>query len=209
MATELHNIRQEHKTIDDYAKTIENLFLNLTLTQADGNEASTSILRNVNENLAINAFSNGLRNGELRTIIKARNYSTLKDAIVGAKGEEIIKNSNPVNNAFHFHHYNQQNRNVNRGNRGHRYFNNVNKASNNNSRFNGKQYHANNGQQKAYNYRGQVRGGTYRQERGRTQNRRRGYHTAYFLDSNNTTYETNASESTSAHNNEQKRFFRF
>ena len=61
------------------------------VNQAEGNEASTSILRDVNEKLAINAFSNGLRNGELRTIIKARNYSALKDATVGVKGEETLK----------------------------------------------------------------------------------------------------------------------
>lgn len=63
-ATQLHCARQNNRSIDDYAKNIDDILLNLTLIQAEGDS--------VNEKLAINAFSNGLREFELRTIIKAR-----------------------------------------------------------------------------------------------------------------------------------------
>lgn len=117
LATELHSIRQEGKSIDDFAKNIEELFFNLTLAQADGKEDSLSVLRDVNEKLAIHAFSNGLKNSELRTVIKARNYSSLKDAISGAKDEERQKGANSVHNSFHMRVQNNSNRFNSRGNR--------------------------------------------------------------------------------------------
>lgn len=117
LATELHSIKQEGKSIDDFAKNIEELFLNLTLAQADGKENSLTVLREVNENLAIHAFSNGLKNSELRTVIKARNYSSLKDAISGAKDEERQKGANSVHNSFHMRVQNNSSRFNNRGNR--------------------------------------------------------------------------------------------
>ena len=51
------------------------------------------ILKISNEKLAIGVFTNGLSNPELRTVVKARNYSTIKDAINGAKDEERSKYS--------------------------------------------------------------------------------------------------------------------
>ena len=52
-------------------------------------------MKNVNEKVAVNAFSNGLKNPELRTIIKPRNYQSLKAAIGGAKNynNRFYKNS--------------------------------------------------------------------------------------------------------------------
>lgn len=107
LSTQLHFVKQNNRNVDDYAKSVEQLFLELTLAQADGNDAAVPVLRQVNEKLAINAFANGLRDGELRTIIKARDYKELKDAVSGAKDEEksrvTLNNSSSV-----FHMRNRQ-----------------------------------------------------------------------------------------------------
>lgn len=64
--------------------------MDLTITQSEDDENKVGILQKVNERIAVNSFSNGLRNTELRTIIKARNYTKLSDAIQGAKDEEVL-----------------------------------------------------------------------------------------------------------------------
>lgn len=46
------------------------------------------LLKNVNEKFAIKKFADGLRNRRLSTVIAARNYKSLKDAIQAAKEEE-------------------------------------------------------------------------------------------------------------------------
>lgn len=103
MSTQLHSVKQDNKTLNEYAKIVEQLFINLTLAEAGDDDNAVTVLQEVNEKLAINAFSNGLKNSELRTIIKARNFSKLKDAINSAKEEELIKtcNNSQVTNLFH------------------------------------------------------------------------------------------------------------
>lgn len=112
LSIELHNIKQNNKTIDDYGKEIEELLVNLTIAQSDGDAEVSSILRKTNERTAVVTFANGLRNSELRTIIKARNYNALKDAIAGAKDEQKTKGSDN-SNVFYY----RQNYNSARGNR--------------------------------------------------------------------------------------------
>ncbi|KAG7308317.1 hypothetical protein JYU34_005511 [Plutella xylostella] len=80
---------QNQKTIEDYGKEIEKLFVDLTISQAEGDPTKFEILKPINEKQAIKRFSDGLRNGHLSIIISARNYTSLKDAIRGAKDEEI------------------------------------------------------------------------------------------------------------------------
>lgn len=188
LANDLHNARQEHKSIDQFSKTIEDLFINLTLSQADGNDNRIPILREVNEKIAINAFSNGLKNSELRTIVKARDYSTLKDAIVGAKDEERLSVSSSSHSVFHARQNNFGNayRSFNnRGNRGQFASNRKNFNFNKNNNFNrphtayNNNMHFNNNHN---NFRGQGRG----VNRGRVnyrgnQNRNRN-HRNYFTD---------------------------
>ncbi len=124
LSSKLSNARQGSKSLDEFGKNVEELLVDLTITQADGNANAVGILRNVNEKIAINTFANGLQNPELRTIIKARNYSTLNEAIRGAKDEEL-PNQNKI---FHF-------RGHGRGNyRG--TFNNYNRNPHNRGSFN-------------------------------------------------------------------------
>lgn len=103
LATQLHNCKQEGRSIEQFGRTIEQLFLDLTIAESNGNQNSLNILQGINEKLAINSFSNGLRNNDLRIIVKARNYQNLKDAIIGAQEEEktIASSSSKGNNLFY------------------------------------------------------------------------------------------------------------
>ncbi|KAJ3640442.1 hypothetical protein Zmor_003737 [Zophobas morio] len=96
LSTQLVQIRQNNMSIEDFGRKVENLLVELTIAQADGNSEALQILRETNEKLAINAFANGLQNPELRTIIKARNYSKLNEAIRGSKDENASTQSSKV-----------------------------------------------------------------------------------------------------------------
>lgn len=87
LANQLHNVKQHQKSIDGFGKTIEELMVDLTLAQAENDENAVKVLSKINEKVAINAFANGLKNHELRTIIKARNFDNLKDAVCAAVEE--------------------------------------------------------------------------------------------------------------------------
>lgn len=159
LSVQLNNARQGGKSIDDFGKTVEELLVDLIISQAEGNDDAVGILSKTNEKIAINAFANGLQNNELRTIIKARNYSNLRDAIGGAKDEELTgkcfsqvfhmrgrKNftrgfSNNVKSQSRFasNNYPNQNNNQNRGGRNYntrQFSNNTRGQGNNRGRFN-------------------------------------------------------------------------
>lgn len=91
LASKLHSIRQGSNSISDFGKVIEDLMVNLTLSQTDNDENAIKILNKVNEKIAINSFANGLNNHELRTIMKARGYTTLSEVIRGAQDEDMNK----------------------------------------------------------------------------------------------------------------------
>lgn len=78
LLTQLDNVSQKEKSIYQYGKQIEELFVDLTISQADNNKNAYEILRPINEELAIKKFADGLRNRRLSTIIAARDYSELK-----------------------------------------------------------------------------------------------------------------------------------
>lgn len=87
LSSKLNNIKQGSKSVEEFGKTIEELMVDLTIAQSGGNSGVMDILRPVNEKIGISSFANGLQNYSLRTIIKARNYDTLSEAICGAKDE--------------------------------------------------------------------------------------------------------------------------
>lgn len=93
LSIELHNAKQLQKSVEDFGKTIEDLMVNLTLSQADGKDELAKTLTNTNEKIAINAFANGLRDSDLKFLIKARNFGSLPDAIAAAKDEDSAKRS--------------------------------------------------------------------------------------------------------------------
>lgn len=91
LITQLNNISQEGLSISQFGEKVEDLFVNLTISQANSNEKANEILRPINEQLAIKKFADGLRNRRLSTIIAARNYANLKDAVRAAEDEELAQ----------------------------------------------------------------------------------------------------------------------
>lgn len=100
LSNQLHQIRQLEKSIDDFGSEVEQLLSELTLAQAGSDDTLLKSLRSVNEQIAINSFCNGIRNHDVRMIVKARHCATLKEAINTAKDEEKSKPS--TSNVFHF-----------------------------------------------------------------------------------------------------------
>lgn len=88
LQSKLQTTTQGWRTIDQYGTEIEKLFTDLTISQADGNPANYQVIKPLNEKMAIKRFSDGLRDPRLSTIIAARNYDSLKNAIQAARDEE-------------------------------------------------------------------------------------------------------------------------
>lgn len=85
----LTHMRQNDLSVRDFGKQISELFIDLTISQANGSSSSYDVLKPLNEKFAIKKFSDGLRNRRLSTIIAARDFSSLKDAIQAAQDEEV------------------------------------------------------------------------------------------------------------------------
>lgn len=118
--SKLLTIKQNRSTVTDYGKQITELFVDLTISQSNGDSKAYKFLKPLNEKQAIRRFADGLRDRRLSTIILARNYDNLKDAIQAAVDEEV-QTSSPgdvlvMNRSNHF------SRNY-RGSRGYRGYN--------------------------------------------------------------------------------------
>lgn len=114
--SELARAKQNTSTIDEFGQRLEDLFVKLTISQANGDQSAYKILKPINEKLAVQRFTDGLRNRQLSTILAARNYTALKDAIRGAKDEEMSSSrSEGEDNLFMAHRVNtsRQNNNYN------------------------------------------------------------------------------------------------
>lgn len=176
---------QGNRTIDQFGTELEQLFVNLTLTQANENKDAYTILKPLNEKLATHKFADGLRNEKLRTILAARNYSSLKEAIQGAKDEEISMSSSSSGQIF-----SARGRPYRRGFQNHRGQRFQNKYQNNYSE-NRQNYSKNN----SFYTRGK-RQGNFTRGRGNTngfnkpynhQNRNQNHHVNVTFDSHDTT----------------------
>ena len=108
----LQNISQGFRSIDEYGTELEQLFTDLTISQADGESTKYNVLKPINEKFAIRKFADGLKSSRLSTIIAARNYNSLKDAIQAAKDEDCLISSGS-GDVMHF-----TNKSNNRGQRG-------------------------------------------------------------------------------------------
>lgn len=100
LSMQLHQARQLNKSVTEFGQEIEQLLSDLTLSQAGDDDNLLISLRGVNEKIAINSFCNGVRNHDLRTILKSRNCKSLKDVISVALDEERNKPSS--SNMFYF-----------------------------------------------------------------------------------------------------------
>lgn len=93
---QLNNIAQGEMSVTDYGSKIEQLFADLTISQADNNSSAYEILRPINESIAIKKFADGLRNRRLSTIIAARNFDSLKKAVRAAEDEDLAQPNSGV-----------------------------------------------------------------------------------------------------------------
>lgn len=93
--SQLHSTTQGHRSIENYGNDLEQLFVNLTLAQADGDDKKFAILRPINEKVAIKRFADGLNNFRLSTVIAARQFDSLPEAIRTAMDEHsLLPNDN-------------------------------------------------------------------------------------------------------------------
>lgn len=98
----LQSSKQGHRSIEAFGNELEDLFVNLTLEQANGDSCNYDILRPLNEKIAIKRFADGLNNSRLSTIIAARQFSSLSEAIRSAIDEQTLSNAGEhVNNFNH------------------------------------------------------------------------------------------------------------
>lgn len=84
----INQLKQNELSVQDYGNKLSELFVDLTVSQAEGNLDTYKTIKPLNEKLVIKRFADGLRNRRLSTIIAARNYESMKDAVQGAKDEE-------------------------------------------------------------------------------------------------------------------------
>lgn len=131
----LFSIRQNNRSIEEFGKELEDLFVDLTIAQANDDPNIYNILRPINEKSAIIRFANGLRSQRLSTIISSRNCKFLKDAIREAQDEE---NSfqNEGNQVFSINHRG-------RGNFNRNYFRDFNRATSFSRQFNNRHFNNN------------------------------------------------------------------
>lgn len=83
-------MKQGELSINDFGKELSEMFVELTITQAEGNKNAYDVLKPLNEKQAVKRFADGLRNRRLSTIIAARNFENLKDAVQAAVDEELM-----------------------------------------------------------------------------------------------------------------------
>lgn len=101
LLSQINNTSQNNMSIGKFGEKLEELFVSLTIAQADENPKAREILRPINEQMAIKRFADGLRNRRLSTIISARNYSALKDAVRAAEDEELASPGPSSQNAVY------------------------------------------------------------------------------------------------------------
>ncbi|KAG7297797.1 hypothetical protein JYU34_018539 [Plutella xylostella] len=173
--SQLHEIKQGRRSIEKFGADLEQLFVNLTIAQADGDDKKYDILRQLNEKIAIKRFADGLSNQRLSTIIAARTFDSLLEAIRTAIDENSLSptDEQPVMKIR---------QNFNRGyahNRGRsRVYFSSNRYSNT-GRDNKPQYHNNNGSSYGQNH------GRGKPTRGTTRGRYRGSTPRYMQNSAN------------------------
>lgn len=125
---QLLNCRQNDLTVENFGNKLSEMFVDLTISQAENDSSKYNILKSINEKQAIRQFSDGLRNRRIGTIISAQKFETLKDAIQAAVDEDGLSSNSSAeifamnkNNMRHHAHnsrqprYNNNRRGYNRG----------------------------------------------------------------------------------------------
>ncbi|KAJ8719113.1 hypothetical protein PYW07_016669 [Mythimna separata] len=111
LQTQLIRTTQGRRSIEKFGTEIEELFVNLTIAQANEKREAYEVLRPLNEKTAIKRFSDGLADKRLSTIIASRQFASLSEAITAAVDEQSMS-FQPQEQVMQF----RANRNVKRGN---------------------------------------------------------------------------------------------
>lgn len=90
LQTQLFRARQGRRSIEAYGTELEELFVNLTIAQSDGDSTKYEILRPLNEKTAIKRFADGLSDPRLSTIVASRQFTSLPEAIRTALDENTM-----------------------------------------------------------------------------------------------------------------------
>lgn len=206
LSVQLSTIRQGNRSIEDFGRKIEDLLSELTIAQADGNEEALNVLSGVNEKLAINSFANGLNSADVRTIVKARNYAKLGEAIRGAKDEDSTKKESTQQI------FNMRNREIrgfthgnSRGNSGKKFYNNRNGSNNHFTQYGNNRNNNNNyqfrGNSRPFNRSSYTSNNNKFQNRGSFSNRNsRGNQKTYYIGESENSFQGN--------NTQTDKFFR-
>lgn len=103
----LNNFKQNNLSVEEFGRQLTNMFVDLTISQSEGNESDFKVLRPRNEKHAIKVFADGLRNRRLGTIVTARNYSSLNEAVQAALDEDCSAAPSEDILTMRYRNYNQ------------------------------------------------------------------------------------------------------
>lgn len=90
LQSQIHCANQGRRSIEKFGSELEQLFVNLTIAQADGDDSKFETLRPLNEKLAIKRFADGLSDSRLSVIIASRQFQSLPEAIRTALDENSM-----------------------------------------------------------------------------------------------------------------------
>ncbi|KAF5282563.1 hypothetical protein FQA39_LY04970 [Lamprigera yunnana] len=96
LVAQLQQTKQGNLNIDEYVRSIESLMTDLTIAQAGDNGEAIATCREANEKIAIEVFTRGIRNREVQTVTRARNFRSLSEAINAAKKESVVDEQNSI-----------------------------------------------------------------------------------------------------------------
>lgn len=106
LQSQIFAAKQGRRSIDKFGTDLEQLLVNLTLAQADGDDHKYEVFRQMNEKLAIKRFADGLNNSRLSTIVASRQFNSLPEAIQSAIDENSLAPSEEQ--ALHFNGHRAQ-----------------------------------------------------------------------------------------------------
>ncbi len=109
LSQKLNNAKQGSRSVSDFGRYIEEVVADLTIAQVANDKQFEEALQITNERLAICAFARGLNNDNLRTIVKSRNFKTLKETITCAIEEYTPENDQKVLHFRSNHKFSNQN----------------------------------------------------------------------------------------------------
>lgn len=92
--SQMYRASQGRRSIDKFGSELEQLFVNLTIAQADGDDKKYDVLHPINEKIAIKRFADGLSDSRLSTIIASRQFKSLPEAIQTALDESTLSSPN-------------------------------------------------------------------------------------------------------------------